>query len=205
MSKWMPESDVEELFLDILSELGYSIEFGPDISPGGKKQEREYSDPVLNDRLKERLHLINPEIPNEAIEEAIRILRKNNSQDLVSNNHDFHSEYLSLGDVIVPYRESMPSLTMHNSLNLNIEGISLRYVWICLNADHMVAFSSSGFLSSIRTKGMPFIKRTISGLLSCLFSMMVNWLTARNSLFSMLLKSNMKTLSCLIDPFLFLY
>ena len=31
MSKWMSESDVEELFLGILSNIGYSIEFGPDI------------------------------------------------------------------------------------------------------------------------------------------------------------------------------
>ena len=51
MSKWMTESDVEDLFLDILSNIGYSIEFGPDISPGGKEQEREYSDPILTYRI----------------------------------------------------------------------------------------------------------------------------------------------------------
>ena len=91
MSKWMSEYDVEDLFLDILSNIGYSIEFGPDISPEGKEQEREYSDSILTGRLEERLQLINPEIPDEAIDEAIRIIRKNNSQDLVSNNHDFHN------------------------------------------------------------------------------------------------------------------
>ena len=130
MSRWMTESDVENLFLDILSNMDYSIKFGPDISPGGKEQEREYSDPVLTDRLKERLQLINPDIPFEAIEEAIRTLRKNNSQDLVSNNHDFH--------------------------NLIVNGVDVQY-------------------------------------------------RKRNSLFSMLLKSKMKTLSCLIDPLSFLY
>ena len=108
MSKWMTESDVEDLFLDILSNIGYSIEFGPDISPGGKKQEREYSDPVLTDRLKERLQLINPEIPIEAIEEAIRTLRKNNSQDLVSNNHDFHN--LLVNGIDVQYRKRNGSI-----------------------------------------------------------------------------------------------
>ena len=71
MSKWMSESDVEELFLGILSNIGYSIKFGPDISPGGKEQEREYTDPILTYRLKERLQLINPEIPIEAIDEAL--------------------------------------------------------------------------------------------------------------------------------------
>jgi type I restriction enzyme R subunit len=108
MSKWMTESDVEDLFLGILSNIGYSIEFGPDISPGGNEQEREYSDPVLSGRLKERLRLINPEIPIEAIEEAIRILRKNNSQDLVSNNHDFHN--LLVNGIDVQYRKRNGSI-----------------------------------------------------------------------------------------------
>ena len=108
MSKWMTESDVEELFLDILSNIGYSIEFGPDISPGGKEQEREYSDPILTYRLKERLQLINPEIPIEAIDEAIRIIRKTNSQDLVSNNHDFHN--LIVNGIDVQYRKKNGSI-----------------------------------------------------------------------------------------------
>ena len=108
MSKWMTESDVEELFLGILSIIGYSIEFGPDISPGGKEQEREYSDPIITNRLKERLQLINPEIPNEAIEEAIRIIRRNNSQDLASNNHDFHN--LIVNGIDVQYRKRNGSI-----------------------------------------------------------------------------------------------
>ena len=108
MSKWMTESDVEDLFLDILSKLGYSIKFGPDISLGGKDQEREYSDPILTYRLKERLQLINPEIPIEAIEEAIRIIRKNNSQDLILNNHDFHN--LIVNGIDVQYRKRNGSI-----------------------------------------------------------------------------------------------
>lgn len=104
----MKESDVEDLFLDILSNIGYSIEFGPDISPGGKKREREYSDPILTYRLKERIQLINPEIPNEAIDEAIRKIRKNNSQELVSNNHDFHN--LVVNGIDVQYRKSNGSI-----------------------------------------------------------------------------------------------
>ena len=104
----MKESDVEDLFLDILSNIGYSIEFGPDISPGGKYQEREYSDPILTYRLKERLQLINPKIPDEAIDEAIRIIRKNNSQELISNNHDFHN--LAVNGIDVQYRKRNGSI-----------------------------------------------------------------------------------------------
>ncbi len=108
MSKWMTESDVEELFFNILSNIGYSIKFGPNISQGGKEQEREYSDPVLTDRLKERLQMINPEIPNEAIDEAIRIIRRNNSQDLISNNHDFHN--LIVNGIDVQYKKRNGSI-----------------------------------------------------------------------------------------------
>ena len=96
MSKWMTESDVEELFLNILSEIGYSIKFGPDISPGGKGPEREYLEPLLKERLKERLQLINPGFPSEAIDDAIRILTKNERQQpsLTSsvNHHSFLSQ-----------------------------------------------------------------------------------------------------------------
>ena len=102
------ESDVEKLFLDILSEIGYSVKYGPDISPGGNEQEREYSYPILSNRLKESLQLINPEIPTEAIDEAIRKIRKNDSQDIVSNNHDFHN--LLVNGVDIQYRRKDSSI-----------------------------------------------------------------------------------------------
>ena len=72
MSKRISESDLEELFLDLLSKTGYSVKFGPDISPGGPNREREYSEVVLRDRLIHRLQIINPEIPQEAINDAYR-------------------------------------------------------------------------------------------------------------------------------------
>ena len=37
MSKRISESDLEELFLDLLSKTGYSVKFGPDISPDGPR------------------------------------------------------------------------------------------------------------------------------------------------------------------------
>ncbi len=108
MSNGMTESDVEDLFLKILSEIGYSVKYGPDISPGGNEQEREYSEPILPERLRESLQLINPEIPSEAVEEAIRKIRKNESQDIVSNNHDFHN--LLVNGIDVQYRRNDGSI-----------------------------------------------------------------------------------------------
>ena len=108
MSKQVTESDVEDLFLKLLSEIGYSIKFGPDISPGGNEQEREYSEPILPERLRESLQLINSEIPDEAIDEAIRKIRKNESQDIVSNNHDFHN--LLVNGIDIQYRKKDGSI-----------------------------------------------------------------------------------------------
>ncbi len=115
MSNRMTESDVEELFLNILSEIGYSVKFGPDISPGGKGPEREYSEPLLIGRLKERLQLINLGFPSEAIDDAIRILTKNESQDSVSNNHDFHR--MLVNGIDVQYKRSDGS-TRHDKIFL---------------------------------------------------------------------------------------
>ncbi len=102
MTSRMNESDLEKLFMEILSNIGYCKAFGPDISPGGKYQEREYSESILTERLRESLRIINPEFPDEAIEEAIKRLRKNQSQDLINNNHDFHN--LLVNGIDVEYR-----------------------------------------------------------------------------------------------------
>ena len=100
----MNESDLEKLFLEILSNIGYSIASGPDLSPGGKYPEREYSESILTERLSERLIMINPEFPEEAIEDAVRRVRKNQNQDLINNNHDFHE--LLVNGVDVEYRKN---------------------------------------------------------------------------------------------------
>ena len=100
----MNESDLEKLFLEILSNIGYSIAFGPDLSPGGKYQEREYSESILTERLREHLRMINPEFPEDAIEDAIRRVRKNQNQDLINNNHDFHE--LLVNGVDVEYKKN---------------------------------------------------------------------------------------------------
>lgn len=54
----MYESEIEQIALDILrDENGYVVLFGPDISEGGQK-EREYTDVVLSNRLREAIDRI---------------------------------------------------------------------------------------------------------------------------------------------------
>src|SRR5665647_158395 len=84
------ESHLEEATLEWFEELGYEIVFGSDIAPDGKYPEREeYSDVILNDRLKEALARINPRIPGEALEEAFRQINIPQSPSLIMNNKAF--------------------------------------------------------------------------------------------------------------------
>ncbi|RMH20038.1 MAG: type I restriction endonuclease subunit R, partial [Gammaproteobacteria bacterium] len=88
------ESTLENTVLTWLENLGYDIEHGPDIAFDGVKPERDpsanYTDVVLIDRLRESLERINPEIPCEAIDEAIRKITRPESPSLIENNQAFH-------------------------------------------------------------------------------------------------------------------
>ncbi|KPQ40923.1 MAG: type I restriction-modification system restriction subunit [Candidatus Methanoperedens nitroreducens] len=62
----MTESEVETAALEIISEMGYKILYGPDIAPDGISPERKsYSDVVLVKRLRDAVNRINPDIPGE--------------------------------------------------------------------------------------------------------------------------------------------
>lgn len=51
MSKFI-ENDLEQAVLEWFHDLGYQIQYGPDISPGGSFSEREsFGDVVLYDRF----------------------------------------------------------------------------------------------------------------------------------------------------------
>jgi len=85
------ESEVEQASLDILSGMGYSVINGPDIAPDGPIPERQsYSDILLNGRLRDAIDRLNPKIPSEAKEEAIKQLLRSESPDLIINNRRFH-------------------------------------------------------------------------------------------------------------------
>ena len=65
------ESELEQATLEWFEELNYDIIFAPDIAPDGEYAEREdYSDVILQERLKEALARINPILPADALEDA---------------------------------------------------------------------------------------------------------------------------------------
>jgi type I restriction enzyme R subunit len=93
MSGAVTESEVELVALEILSDLGYAVQYGPDIapSPEGIAPEREsYSDIILLERLKRAIQRLNSDIPQEAKEEAIKKVLRADSHKLIVNNQHFH-------------------------------------------------------------------------------------------------------------------
>ncbi len=97
MQKAITESDVEEIALDILTELGYERIYGPDISKDGKNPERiNYTDVVLIDRFRSAIERLNPQISPGGIDLAVRKVVAQDSPDLVESNRNFH-KYLTDG------------------------------------------------------------------------------------------------------------
>jgi len=104
MPKPITESEVEDVVLDILGELGYKVLHGPDIAPDGSKPERsDYSDVVLVDRLRGVIDRLNPSLPKSAKDEAVKKVLRFESPSLVVNSQRFH-KFLVDG-VDVEYRK----------------------------------------------------------------------------------------------------
>ena len=90
MSKF-DEDQLEQAGINWFKELDYTYMNGYEISPGGKYQEREsHKDVVLEERLRNALYSINSDIPNKAIEGAIREILIPKEPSMVENNRNFH-------------------------------------------------------------------------------------------------------------------
>ena len=71
----LTESMVEEAALGWFQELGYAVLSGPQLAPGEPTAERDsFNDVVLVGRLRVAIRQLNPAIPEEAPEEALRKL-----------------------------------------------------------------------------------------------------------------------------------
>ena len=85
------ESAIESLAIERLETLGYQYLYGPDIAPDSDTPERErFEDVVLLERLRRAVGRINPAVPADAREEAVRQILRLNSPELIANNEAFH-------------------------------------------------------------------------------------------------------------------
>ena len=85
------ESIVEDAALEWFGELGYAIGHGPQLAPGELAAERDsFAEVVLAGRLREAIRRLNPAIPEEAREDALRKVLRVGTPALTQSNRAFH-------------------------------------------------------------------------------------------------------------------
>jgi type I restriction enzyme R subunit len=91
MTTRITETDIEKFSIELLEKNGYQYIHGPDIAPDSETPERRSFDQVfLLDRLKRAVGRINPDVPPEAREDAIKQILRLNSPELIAGNEVFH-------------------------------------------------------------------------------------------------------------------
>ena len=87
----LSESAVEAVALDWLAARGWEVRHGPDIAPGTPVAERAgYGEVVLYGRLRSALARLNPDLPGDALDDALRRLTRPAGTVLAARNRDFH-------------------------------------------------------------------------------------------------------------------
>ena len=85
------EATVEAAVLEWLAALGWTVLHGPDIAPDTPAAERaDYGEVVLTGRLRSALARLNPDLPDDALEDALRRLTRPAGATLEARNRDFH-------------------------------------------------------------------------------------------------------------------
>ena len=85
------ESSVENAALEWFEQLGYDVAHGSLFAPGEPDSQRDsFADVVLVARLRNTIARLNPTIPDEAREEALRKVLRVGSPALVQTNRAFH-------------------------------------------------------------------------------------------------------------------
>jgi type I restriction enzyme R subunit len=87
MTALLTEANLEDLVLEFLGEEGWRLVYGPNIAPGEPGAERtDYRDVVLVDRLRSAIQRLNPALPADAVEAAVKTVLRAESQVVMSEN-----------------------------------------------------------------------------------------------------------------------
>ena len=105
----LTEADVEQAGLKWLEGLGWGIKYGPDIAPGAPDAERDsYDHVVLEQRLADAVDRLNPDLPYQAREDALRKLTRPVGATLEARNRWFHR--MLINGVEIEYRHQDGSI-----------------------------------------------------------------------------------------------
>ena len=87
----LTESDVEQVALEWLANVGWKVAHGPEIAPDSLDAERtDYGEVVLAKRLRDALAELNRHLPAEALGDAFRKLIRPEGATLEARNRAFH-------------------------------------------------------------------------------------------------------------------
>lgn len=96
------EQQLEELCISWFEDIGWRIAYGPDIAPDSSAPERsDYRQVLLRERLLCTLARINPQLPAEALEQAVNLLQSVSEPQLILRNRKVHQ--LLLNGVMVEF------------------------------------------------------------------------------------------------------
>ena len=85
------ESEIEKFTIEMLEKSGYQYIYAPSIAPDSETPEREsFEEVLLLDRLRAAVGRINPSVPADIREDAIKQIQRIHSIDLIANNEAFH-------------------------------------------------------------------------------------------------------------------
>jgi type I restriction enzyme R subunit len=91
MTGKITESEIEQHAIELLEQQGFRYLYGPDIAPDSDNPARQsFEDVLLLNILKTAVTKINPAIPPDAREDALRQVARLNSPELITNNETFH-------------------------------------------------------------------------------------------------------------------
>lgn len=103
MAKTISEQQIEQAALGWFEAVGFDTARGSDISPGANSHLRgSHQQVVLEPRLRSALRKINTGLPEEAVEQAVRVVMRPPEPTLEQNNRWFHR--LLTDGVDVEYR-----------------------------------------------------------------------------------------------------
>ena len=87
----MTENDIELFAIQLLEQQGFTYINGVEIAPDSTNPARaSFEEVVLKDRLEEAIQRINPDIPFEAQQDAVKQVFRIASPDVLTNNEVFH-------------------------------------------------------------------------------------------------------------------
>ncbi len=144
------ESDLEEAFIELLDELDYTYMPGPDFS---EDERGSFQDVLLLEELRSAIYKINPSIPTDSKEEAIKKIRFLNSPTQIGANEEFHN-FITDG-VDIPYQDKDGNNRSHKVYIFDVDVHKNSY--FCVNQLTIIGKSNRRPDVIIYVNGIPLV------------------------------------------------